>query len=207
MKNFKEPSYPSRLKKILIAEDEEFTATELSKLLSEVGYQIVGVAKDGKEAINLALKANPDLILMDIRMPKLDGIEAAKQINNQSHPYIPIVIITAVKEDNQIEQLRESGILGYLMKPVFVEELVPAIETAYSRAQEFNHLRSQVINLQKELEDRKIIERAKDILMAQRKISGEEAMRIMRKESRNQRIRIKDFARAIVSSAGLFKNS
>ncbi len=195
---------PSSLKKILIVEDDKFFASELRIELIKAGYEVIDIAQNGIEAIELANRFNPDLILMDIRMPKLDGIEAARKINKDRNTFIPVVLITAHTDRDNIKKIKNAGILGYLVKPVFIDDVIPALETAYSNAQDLNNMKNQVIDLEEQLRDRKIVERAKEILMRQRGIDGDEAMHIMQKESRRQRIKLKDLAEAIVTSRELF---
>jgi len=192
------------LKKILIAEDDKFFANELKRGLIEAKYSVIDIAKNGLEAVELANMFNPDLILMDIRMPKLDGIDAAKRINRQRSTFIPVVLITAHTDRNNIKKIKNAGILGYLVKPVFIDDVILALETAYSNAQDLNSIKNQVVDLEEQLKNRKVVERAKEILMKQRGIDGNEAMRIMQKASRRQHIKLKDLAEAIVSSIDLF---
>ncbi len=191
---------PSSLKKILIVEDDKFFANELKKGLIEAGYEVIDIAKNGIEAVELAKRFNPDLILMDIRMPKLDGIEAARKINKDRSSFIPVVLITAHTDRDNIKKIKNAGVLGYLVKPVFIDDVILALETAYSNAQDLNNMKNQVIDLEEQLRDRKIVERAKEVLMRLRGIDGNEAMRIMQKESRRQHIKLKDLAEAIVTS-------
>jgi len=194
------------LKTILIVEDDKFFANELGRSLKEAGYKVLDIAKNGLEAIELADLCNPDLILMDIRMPKLDGIEAAKRINKNRECVIPVVLITANTDRDNVKKLKNAGILGYLVKPVHTEDVILALETAYRIAEDFNSMKNQVVDLLEQLRDRKKIERAKEILMKEKGIDGDEAMHIMQKASRRQNIKLKDLAEAIISSIDIIKD-
>ncbi len=187
---------------ILIAEDDVAVATGFKIILEKAGYEVVGIAHDGIEALDLAEKCLPDLILMDIKMPRMDGLEAARRINQSGRRkgITPIVLVTAYADKGLVERARESGVLGYLVKPVHLDDLVPAVELAYSAAQRINALEGVVENLSEELESRKVIERAKGILMKRMGIGEEEAFEMMQKESRRQRIKLRDLAHAIISS-------
>ncbi|GEM_PF-105310 len=195
----------SSLRTILIVEDDLFFANEVRRSLTENGYKVIGIARNGLEAVEFANRFEPDLILMDIRMPKLDGIEAAKKINRDRKCVIPVVLITAHSDRNDIKKTKNAGILGYLVKPVSIDDIIPAVETAYCTAQDFNSMKNHVLNLEEQLKERKIIERAKDILVKKKGIDGDEAMRIMQKASRRQHIKLKDLAKAIVSSIDIIK--
>lgn len=186
---------------ILIAEDDVAVATGFKLILEKAGYEVIGIAHDGIEALDLTQKYLPDLILMDIKMPRMDGLEAARRINQSKDKGItPIVLVTAYADQKLVERARESGVLGYLVKPVHLDDLVPAVELAYSAAQRINALEGVVENLSAELESRKVIERAKGILMKRLGLGEEEAYEMMQKESRRQRIKLKDLAQAIISS-------
>ena len=187
--------------RILVAEDDVAVANGFESILSQSGYEVIGVAKDGMEAVELANMLHPDLILMDIKMPRMDGIEAARQINrDRAGNFIPIVLVTAYAEKVLVNRAKESGVLGYLIKPVHIDDIIPAVEMAYNAAQKINALEGAVENLSEELESRKLIERAKGILMKRLKISEAEAFQMMQQEARRQRIKMKNLAKAIVTS-------
>ncbi len=187
--------------RILLAEDDIAVAKGFESILCQAGYEVIGAAHDGVEAMELANVLHPDLILMDIKMPKMDGIEAARQINkDRAGNFIPIVLVTAYAEKPLIRRAKESGVLGYLVKPVHLDDLIPAVEMAYNAAQKINALEGVVENLSEELESRKLIERAKGILMKRLKISEDEAFQMMQQEARRQRIKLKNLAKAIVTS-------
>ncbi len=188
--------------KILIADDDQSVVKGFDLILREAGYNVVGVAHDGMEAVEMASTLRPDLVLMDIKMPRMDGINAARIINGSDsrEGLIPIILVTAYAEQQLVQKAKSCGVLGYLVKPVHVDDLVPAIELAYNTAQTINALEGVVENLTEELEARKLIEKAKGILMKHLSIHEDDAMRMMQKESRKQRIKMKDLAQAIIAS-------
>ena len=178
---------------ILIAEDDVAVAIGFKLILEKSGYRVVGIAHDGIEALDLTQRHMPDLLLMDIKMPRMDGLEVARRINQFAENGVtPIVLVTAYADNKLVEQARASGVLGYLVKPVHLDDIVPAVELAYSAAQRINALEGVVENLSAELESRKVIERAKGILMKRLGLGEEEAFGMMQKESRRQRIKLKD---------------
>ncbi len=187
--------------RIVLAEDDVAVAKGFEVILSQAGYDVVGVAHDGLEAVDLAEEFRPDLIIMDIKMPRMDGIEAARNINRHRETgFTPIVLVTAYADQPLVKRAKECGVLGYLVKPVHLDDLIPAVELAYTVAQKINALEGTVENLSEELESRKYVERAKGILMKRLKIDEDEAMTMMQKEARRQRIKLRDLARAIISS-------
>ena len=187
--------------RIVLAEDDVAVAKGFEVILSQAGYDVVGVAHDGLEAVDLAEQFRPDLIIMDIKMPRMDGIEAARNINRHRETgFTPIVLVTAYADQPLVKRAKECGVLGYLVKPVHLDDLIPAVELAYTVAQKINALEGTVENLSEELESRKYVERAKGILMKRLKIDEDEAMTMMQKEARRQRIKLRDLARAIISS-------
>lgn len=186
---------------VLLAEDDSAVLNGYEIILKKVGYEVVGKAHDGLTAVDLCQSLNPDLILMDIKMPRMDGIEAARIINNgEVDTFTPVVLVTAHADPSLVERAKNCGVLGYLVKPVHLDDLVPALELAHTAAQKINALEGVIQNLSEDLEARKIVERAKCILMKRLKIEEEEAMRLMQKESRRQRIKLKDLSQAIISS-------
>ena len=186
--------------RILLADDDQAVADGFKTILEEAGYNVVGVAYNGIEAVEKTAELNPNMVLMDIKMPLLDGLEAARAINEHPGAFIPVVLVTAYAEKHLVERAKGRGILGYLVKPVHVDDLVPAIEMAQSIAQTINALEGVVENLSEELEARKLIEKAKGILMKHLSVDEESAMRMMQKESRRQSIKLKELARAIIAS-------
>ncbi len=187
--------------RILLAEDDVAVAKGFKLILEDAGYEVIGIAHDGVEAVELTSELNPGMILMDIKMPRMDGIEAARTINGGlGNNSIPIILVTAYADQQLVRKAKSCGVLGYLVKPVHVDDLVPAIEMAHSASQTITTLEGMVENLSEELEARKLIEKAKGILMKHLGVDEEDAMRMMQKESRRQRIKLKDLARAIISS-------
>lgn len=187
--------------RILLAEDDRAVADGFRMILEDAGYKVVGVAYNGVEAVEKTAELNPNMILMDIKMPLLDGLEAAKAINGQSgNTFVPIILVTAYAEKHLVEKAKGRGVLGYLVKPVHIDDLIPAIEMASSIAQTINALEGVVENLSEELEARKLIEKAKGILMKHLSVDEETAMKMMQKESRRQRIKLKELAKAIIAT-------
>ena len=184
--------------RILIADDESVIRMGLRTMLEEHGYKVVGEASDGEQAVTLAGKAGPDLIFMDIKMPGLDGIAAASTIMTRSPK--PIILLTAWSERDLVQRAQEAGVLAYLVKPVREAELIPAIEVAMARFQELRTLQQEVGTLKETLETRKLVERAKGILMKHEGIDEQEAFLRIQRQSRNTRTPMREIARAILVS-------
>jgi two-component system, response regulator PdtaR len=184
--------------KILIADDEPVIRMGLKAMLEEHGYKVVGEASDGEEAVTLAQKTAPDLIFMDIKMPGLDGISAAATIMSRTPK--PIILLTAWSERDLVQRAQEAGVLAYLVKPVREAELVPAIEIAMARFAELRTLQQEVGNLKDTLETRKLVERAKGILMTREGVDEQEAFQRIQRQSRNTRTPMREIARAILVS-------
>ena len=184
--------------RILIADDESVIRMGLRTMLEEHGYKVVGEASDGEQAVTLAGKASPDLIFMDIKMPGLDGIAAASTIMTRSPR--PIILLTAWSERDLVQRAQEAGVLAYLVKPVREAELIPAIEVAMARFQELRALQQEVGTLKETLETRKLVERAKGILMKHEGIDEQEAFLRIQRQSRNTRTPMREIARAILVS-------
>jgi response regulator NasT len=187
--------------RILVAEDNDLVALTLEEQLKGLGYEVVGVARTGAEAIVLAGKLHPDLIIMDIRMPEVDGTEAAARINQQRPT--PILMLTAYTDRETIRRAEQAGALGYLVKPVNETELTPAINIALARFQDIQALRHQVSELEDSLEARKLIERAKGILMQRLGLSERDAYERLRHRARDKRAKMKDIAQAIIEAEEL----
>jgi two-component system, response regulator PdtaR len=182
--------------RILIADDESIRLLSLCKQLAALGHVVVAEASTGDEAVALAASALPDLAILDIKMPVMDGIEAAEKIT-QARP-IPIILLTAYDEAQLVERAAEANISAYLMKPVAEEDLLPAIMLALTRFRQFQALRQEVADLREALEARKTIERAKGILMRRLNLSEEEAFRRLQKQSQDSNRRLAQVAEAIV---------
>jgi|GEM_PF-23391 response regulator NasT len=182
--------------RILIADDEPLIRMGLKTMLEEHGYQVVAEASDGDEAVALAHKTSPDLIFMDIKMPGVDGIAAASAIMARSPK--PIILLTAWSERDLVQRAQEAGVLAYLVKPVREAELVPAIEVAMARFAELRALQQEVGTLKETLETRKLVERAKGILMQREGLDEQEAFQRIQRQSRNTRTPMREIARAIL---------
>ncbi|NDY42642.1 response regulator [Dissulfurirhabdus thermomarina] len=193
--------------RVLLAEDDIPVAKGYQDILQKAGYEVVGLAHDGLQAVEMCENLRPDLLLMDIKMPRMDGLEAARAINmDPKSAFTPIVLVTAYADQQLVTRAKRCGVLGYLVKPVQLDDLIPALEMAHTAAQKISALEGAVRNLSEELEARKVVERAKGILMKRLKIDEEEALRMMQKESRRQRIKLKDLARAIISSHSIMNS-
>ncbi|MBC8076984.1 MAG: response regulator [Chloroflexales bacterium] len=187
--------------RILIAEDNDLVSLTLEEQLKGLGYDVIGVARTGQEAVDLATRLSPDVVLMDIRMPEIDGTEAATRINQQRST--PIIMLTAYADKETIRKAEVAGVLGYLVKPVTEADLPPAINVALARFRELQGLRSQVVDLEESLEARKLIERAKGILMQRLGLSERDAYERLRQRARDKRAKMKDIAQAIIEAEEL----
>ena len=186
--------------RILIAEDETIIRLDLRGLLERAGYDVVGEARDGEEAVALARSEAPDLALLDVKMPKLDGIDAARRILDERP--IPIVMVTAYGERELVSRAVEAGVFGYLVKPFRETDLLPAIETARTRHQELVALREEADSLAEALAARKAIERAKGILMQREGLSEADAFARLRKASQISGRPLKVVAEALIATLG-----
>lgn len=187
--------------RILIADDETLITMSLSTMLNNVGHQVVGRARSGEEAVEMARRLNPDIILMDIRMGDMDGIEASRRI--LSERAVPIIILTAFSQADLIDRADAVGVSGYLVKPVTENDLLPAIAIARSRFKQLKELEKEVGGLKEALRARKLVERAKGILMEKEGITEAEAYRRIQQQSRNQNIPMAKLAEAIITTQKL----
>lgn len=187
--------------RILIADDEAIRVMTLRTQLRALGFEVVAEATNGREAVELAARCEPDLAILDIKMPELDGIAAARQITAQRP--IPVILLTAYSEPELVERATEAGVFAYLVKPVSEEDLLPTILLARARFEEFRLLQREVADLREALEARKIIERAKGILMKRLGISEAEAFRRMQVQSQKENKKLVEIARAIVTAHGV----
>jgi response regulator NasT len=169
---------------------------DLREMLNNLGYLVVGEAGDGRSAVNLARELRPDVVLMDIKMPDMDGIEAARILTEER--VAPVVLLTAFSQRDLVERAKEAGVVGYLVKPIKEADLSPAIEVALTRFAEFRELEKEVDDLQDQLETRKLVDRAKGILMDRQELSEAEAFRRIQKMSMNTRKPMKEIAQAII---------
>jgi response regulator NasT len=187
--------------RILIAEDNDLVSLTLEEQLKGLGYDVIGIARNGAEAITLANRLKPDLIMMDIRMPEMEGTEAAARIRDQMP--VPIIMLTAYADKDTVRKAEAAGALAYLVKPVMEVELPPAINIAMARFKEIQGLRSQVNELEDSLEARKLIERAKGILMQRLGLNERDAYERLRQRARDKRAKMKDIAQAIIEAEEL----
>src|ERR1044071_8869776 len=156
------PTDADKPRRVLVAEDEALIRLDLAEMLREEGYEIVGEAGDGQEAVELAERLKPDLVIMDVKMPRRDGIDAASEIAGKQ--IAPIVVLTAFSQRDLVERARDAGAMAYLVKPFSISDLIPAIELAVSRFGEISALEQEVASLSDRLETRKAVERAKGLL-------------------------------------------
>jgi response regulator NasT len=182
--------------RIIIADDESIVRTDLKEMLTSLGYLVVGEVGDGQSAVHLARELKPDVILMDIKMPDMDGIQAAKILTEEQ--IAPVILLTAYGQKELVDQAKEAGVVGYLVKPFRETDLLPAIEVALSRFSEFKVVSQEVEDLQNALETRKLVERAKGILMDTQGMDEQEAFRKIQKMSMNTRKPMKEVADAII---------
>lgn len=182
--------------KVLIAEDEPIVRMDLRELLEGQGYQVIGEASDGQSAIDIARREKPDVIIMDIRMPGMDGIEAAKILTEEE--IAPLIFLTAYSDKELVEKAKEVGVIAYLVKPYKETDLFPAIEMAIARFKEFLQLKQEVKDLEEALETRKLVDRAKGLLMDIEGLKEHEAFRLIQKASMDKRKPMKEIAQAII---------
>jgi two-component system, response regulator PdtaR len=186
--------------RILVAEDETIIRLDLVELLRRAGLDVVGEARDGEEAVALAREHEPDLAIMDVKMPKLDGIEAARRILDERP--IPIVMLTAYGQEELVARAVEAGVFGYLVKPFRESDLLPAIQTARARHEELAALREEAESLAEALAARKTIERAKGLLMEKEGLSEADAFARLRRASQVSGRTLRVVADAIVATLG-----
>ncbi len=182
--------------RVLVVEDEALIRLDLTEMLTEEGYVIAGEAGDGEQAVELARELRPDLVIMDVKMPKVDGIAAAGSIVEEK--IAPVVMLTAFSQRDLIEQARDAGAMAYLVKPFARHELVPAIELAVSRFAEKRALEDEVATLTDRLETRKTVDRAKGLLMTRQNMTEPEAFRWIQRTAMDRRTTMKAVAEAIV---------
>ena len=186
-------------RRVLIAEDEALIRMDLAEMLREEGYDVVGEAGDGQEAVDLAESLKPDLVIMDVKMPRRDGIDAAAEI--AAKRIAPIVVLTAFSQRDLVEKARDAGAMAYLVKPFSASDLIPAIEVAVSRFAEITGLESEVADLSERLETRKLVERAKGILQAKHAMTEPEAFSWMQRAAMDRRTTMKRVAEVVLESA------
>jgi response regulator NasT len=190
MSEKKEENRPAR---ILVAEDEALIRLDLVEMLTESGYEVVAQATNGVEAIALAKEFKPDLAILDVKMPELDGISAAQEIIEIS----PVLMLTAFSQKELVERARDAGVMAYVVKPFSINDLTPAIEIAMSRHLQMRSLKEEVADLYDRLETRKIIDRAKGILMKAMDLSEPEAFSWIQRTAMDRRLSMKEVALAV----------
>jgi response regulator NasT len=181
--------------RILVAEDETIIRLDLVEMLTESGYEVVAQAENGAIAVELAKLHKPDLAILDVKMPEMDGITAAEQIISIA----PVLMLTAFSQRDLIERARDAGVMAYVVKPFSINDLLPAIEIAISRHRQMKSLESEVADLYDRLETRKIIDRAKGILMKAMNLSEPESFNWIQKTAMDRRISMKQVAQAVIS--------
>ena len=191
-----EPDRSPARRTVVIAEDETLIRMDLAEMLAEEGYDVVGQAGDGARAIELAEEHRPDLVILDVKMPVLDGIAAAEAIARRR--IAPVVILTAFSQRDLVERARDAGAMAYLVKPFSQSDLVPAIEMAVSRFAELGQLESEVADLTERLETRKAVDRAKGVLQQRLSISEPEAFRWIQKTAMDLRLSMRQVAEGVV---------
>lgn len=182
--------------RILIADDESIIRLDLQKILESMGHKVVAEASNGKTAVELAQSTPIDLAILDIKMPEMDGLDAAKIITSEN--ICPVLLLTAYSQQDLIDRAKDAGVFGYLVKPFKQTDLLPAIEIAISRYKEMNELSKEVSSLQEKLETRKLVDRAKGILMDKRGLKEQEAFRWIQLQSMNARKSMKEIAEAVI---------
>ncbi len=181
-------------KRILIAEDETLIRLDLAEMLREAGYEVIAEASNGEEAIAQAEEKRPDLAILDVKMPKLDGISAAEKISK----LCPTLMLTAFSQRDLVERARDAGVMSYVVKPFTIDDLVPAIEIASSRYQQLLALQDEISDLTERLETRKLVDQAKGILMKAMNLSEPEAFKWIQKSAMDRRVTMKEISLAIL---------
>lgn len=192
------PSDADKSRRVLIAEDEALIRLDLAEMLREEGYDVVGQAGDGQEAVELAESLRPDLVIMDVKMPRRDGIDAAAEI--ASKRIAPIVVLTAFSQRELVERARDAGAMAYLVKPFSITDLIPAIELALSRFSEISALEQEVASLSDRLETRKLVERAKGLLQAKQGMTEPESFKWIQRAAMDRRTTMKRVAEVVLET-------
>ena len=185
--------------RVLIADDEVLIRMDLREMLIDAGYEVIAEAANGQEALRLARELRPDFIIMDVQMPIMTGLEAAKIIDEEA--IAPVLLLTAYRQQDIVDEARDAGVIAYLVKPVREEQLFPAMQIAMSRFAELQELNAELEKLQETLETRKVVEKAKGILMSAHGMTEQEAYRKMQQFSMAKRISLKALAESIIAAA------
>jgi len=191
------PAAPSSTKRVIVAEDEAIIRLDLAEMLKEAGYDVVGQAGDGEQAVAMAIELKPDIVIMDVKMPVMDGITAAEQIGKER--ICPVVMLTAFSQTELVERARDAGVMAYVVKPFTASDVTPAIDIALSRWSELKALEAEVADLGDRLETRKAVDRAKGVLMTKLKISEADAFRWIQKTAMDRRMGMREVAEAVVA--------
>ncbi|GGK29762.1 response regulator NasT [Caldalkalibacillus uzonensis] len=186
--------------RILIVEDQAIVRMDLKEILEEAGFEVVGEASDGEQGIELAHRLKPDLVIMDIKMPRLNGLKASQIITRSIN--LPILILTAYSQREFVEKAKQSHVLGYLIKPISEKTLIPAVEIALAQVNRMRKVAQEVDETKQQLENRKLIERAKGLLMEHKQISESKAYALLRQTSMKKRISMVRLAKHILSKYG-----
>jgi response regulator NasT len=189
--------------KVLIAEDEYLILMGLKSNLENLGCKVVGEATNGKELVKLALEKKPELIIADINLPVMDGLEALRRISEKV--FIPTLIVSGYDDEELIDKAKNLGVLGYLIKPIDESDLKAAIEIALSRFEDIKNLKNELEVTKETLESRKLIEKAKGIIMERLQLNEEEAMKFLQKKSRNSNKKLVDVAKEIIEADKAFR--
>lgn len=184
-------------RRVVVAEDETLIRLDIIEILQGEGYDVVGEADDGEKALDLARELQPDLVLMDVKMPVMDGITAAEKIVKER--IAPVVLLTAFSQKELVERARDAGAMAYVVKPFTPADLIPAIEIALSRYEEIKILEAEVHDLQDRFETRKLVERAKSLLTTKMGLTEPEAFRWIQKTSMDRRLSMREVADTIIS--------
>ena len=187
-------------RRVVVAEDEALIRMDLVEMLREEGYDVVGEAGDGQVAVELAESLKPDLVIMDVKMPRRDGIDAASEI--AAKRIAPVVILTAFSQRELVERARDAGAMAYLVKPFSISDRVPAVELAVSRVREVTALEREVADLSDRLEARKLIERAKSVLMVRQALTEPEAFKWIQRAAMDRRSTMKAVAQVVLETLG-----
>lgn len=198
--NALEPQAAAQPTRVLVAEDEALIRLDLVEMLREEGYDVVGEAGDGQAAVELAIELKPDLVIMDVKMPRRDGIDAASEIAEKR--IAPVVILTAFSQRELVERARDAGAMAYLVKPFSISDLVPAVELATSRYKEIAALEREISEMSGRLEARKLVERAKGILMEKQTMTEPEAFKWIQKAAMDRRSTMKAVAEIVIETLG-----
>ena len=185
--------------RVVIGDDESIIRMDLSEMLEDAGHTVVGEAADGVEALELARREKPDIVLLDIKMPRLDGIHAAKMIGHEN--IAPVLLLTAYSQQDVVDKAKDSGVLGYLVKPISPTNLFPAIEIAISQFKRQQEVSKQISEMNEQMETRKAVDRAKGYIMDLYHVTEQEAYRRLQQYSMKNRKSLRAVAEAVITSA------